>query len=297
MVGAGPPPLATTTAVEGGSDALSDAATLLDSGSGPSQGQALAGATSDDAQAGATGSKVGAGAASGGTVRPPSHQEIIVFLCPNGHKLNTPKRLAGKIGKCPHCGVKFQIPAPDEHGDESEDELDDTVTEDPLQQFGDGGSSAAPLEFEEFERDQYEGSNTQSGLRQPFESRANAGSGVPGGVGQFGTGARPTHTPAAPRNLAGTGQFHGQGSEQHSLPQLLARLWAEREHGGVIELHLSGGAMLAPEWFDANLSSDTHGLFAAQAADGTVTMTVVPWDEVIRVVVRGVVGLPDGMFE
>jgi hypothetical protein len=77
----------------------------------------------------------------------------------------------------------------------------------------------------------------------------------------------------------------------------VARLWAEREHGGVIELHLSGGAMLAPEWFDTRLSTDTRGLFASQAADGTVTMTVVPWDEVTRVVVRGVVGLPDGMFE
>ena len=81
------------------------------------------------------------------------------------------------------------------------------------------------------------------------------------------------------------------------LADLVRRLWAEREHGGVIELHLSGGAMLVPEWFDEKLSRDTHGLFAAQAADGTVTMTVVPWDEVTRVVVRGVVGLPDGMFE
>jgi hypothetical protein len=78
---------------------------------------------------------------------------------------------------------------------------------------------------------------------------------------------------------------------------MLTRLWSERDHGGVIELHLRGGALLAPDWFDARHSQGTHGLFASQAADGTVAMTIVPWDEVTRVVVRGVVGLPDGLFE
>ena len=54
--------------------------------------------------------------------------------------------------------------------------------------------------------------------------------------------------------------------------------------------------MIVPEWFERKLSQSSHGLFAVQAADGTVTMTIVPWDSVSRVVVRGVVGLPDGMF-
>jgi hypothetical protein len=81
------------------------------------------------------------------------------------------------------------------------------------------------------------------------------------------------------------------------LAELVARLWAEREHGGVIEFHLRGGALLAPEWFDEPSSRGAYGLFASQAADGTVTMTVIAWDEVTRLVVRGVVGLPDGMFE
>ena len=65
----------------------------------------------------------------------------------------------------------------------------------------------------------------------------------------------------------------------------------------MIELHLRGGALLSPDWFDEHHSQGTHGLFASQAADGTVAMTIVPWEEVTRVVVRGVVGLPDGMFE
>jgi len=37
-------------------------------------------------------------------------EEIFVFLCPNGHKLNGPPTLKGKLGQCPHCGAKFRIP-------------------------------------------------------------------------------------------------------------------------------------------------------------------------------------------
>jgi hypothetical protein len=83
----------------------------------------------------------------------------------------------------------------------------------------------------------------------------------------------------------------------HPLCKLLRKLWEERERGAVIELHLDGGMMLVPDWFDDKLSRHSHGLFAAQAADGTVTMTIVAWNTVSRVMVRNVEGLPEGMFE
>jgi hypothetical protein len=62
-------------------------------------------------------------------------------------------------------------------------------------------------------------------------------------------------------------------------------------------LHLEGGTLIVPDWFDDRLSRQSHGLFGSQAADGTVTMTAVAWDRVVRVVVRNVEGLPEGMFE
>jgi len=34
----------------------------------------------------------------------------IRFSCPNGHKLNVKTALAGRKGRCPHCGVSVQIP-------------------------------------------------------------------------------------------------------------------------------------------------------------------------------------------
>ena len=46
--------------------------------------------------------------------------ETIVFLCPNGHKLNAPIRLQGKPGKCPHCGEKFLVPLLDDVAQVSE---------------------------------------------------------------------------------------------------------------------------------------------------------------------------------
>ena len=45
---------------------------------------------------------------------PVANPETIVFLCPNGHKLNAPTRLQGRPGKCPHCGEKFLVPKLDE---------------------------------------------------------------------------------------------------------------------------------------------------------------------------------------
>ena len=37
-------------------------------------------------------------------------EEIFQFLCPNGHKINAPARLAGEVGQCPRCGERFHIP-------------------------------------------------------------------------------------------------------------------------------------------------------------------------------------------
>ena len=71
----------------------------------------------------------------------------------------------------------------------------------------------------------------------------------------------------------------------------------ERDHGGIIELHLVGGSVILPEWYEVNWSRGSHGLFASQAADGSVTLTAVAWEAIQKVVVRQVQGLPDGMFE
>jgi hypothetical protein len=242
----------------------------------------------------------------------PAADDMILFLCPNGHKLHGLRRLAGKVGQCPHCDVKFEIPYPfDTDGDEEvgRDGLDDTVTEDPLSDFvesGPGDAAGGPQPVFEERTPERPRENDNSSKRGLFEAVRATGSSIVGRItGRSGkrkaaqiepapapvpvptpvVGPVPPPPPPPPARTA------------HPLAELLTRLWSERDQGGVIELHLRGGALLAPDWFDARQSQGTHGLFASQAADGTVAMTIVPWDEVTRVVVRGVVGLPDGMFE
>jgi hypothetical protein len=79
-------------------------------------------------------------AASGSTVTPAmgsgsnlaSKDEIFVFLCPNGHKLNGPPSLKGRPGQCPHCGARFLIPTDEdlEFEEETSSGEDDEGAED-----------------------------------------------------------------------------------------------------------------------------------------------------------------------
>jgi hypothetical protein len=57
----------------------------------------------------------------------------IIFLCPNGHRLHGSVSLAGRPGQCPHCGIKFLVPSPDDEEDDPsvqrqpQDALDEIV--------------------------------------------------------------------------------------------------------------------------------------------------------------------------
>ncbi len=70
--------------------------------------------------------------------------------CPNGHKLNIKRFLAGKRGKCPHCGAKFPIPkdSPDDNAGEEDIVLvaaddDPNAAAEPATSFGAGGGTVA----------------------------------------------------------------------------------------------------------------------------------------------------------
>ena len=67
--------------------------------------------------------------------------------------------------------------------------------------------------------------------------------------------------------------------------------------GGIVEVHITGGSVILPEFYEPRWSVGSHGLFASRAADGTVTLTAVAWDSIQKIIVRQVEGLPDGMFE
>ncbi|NDC54331.1 MAG: hypothetical protein EBZ74_08575 [Planctomycetia bacterium] len=207
----------------------------------------------------------------------------ITFHCDNGHRINVPVKLAGKRGACSKCGIAVVIPLAGATPDRAEPAVPAAVeiaaeaaaATPPAEAFADlfAGVAAATPVAEEPAID----------VTAPAAEPATGGGSEVGDV-VAGYGPEAFATP-------------DETAAENPTAQLVARLWLERAHGGVVELHLAGGGVILPEWYEARWSRGTHGLFASQAADGTVTLTAVAWDSIQKVIVRQVEGLPDGMFE
>lgn len=193
----------------------------------------------------------------------------IVFFCPAGHRLVVPMDLAGKRGKCSKCSLPLQIPdlRPEQPPVAAEPEVvmkaEPAVTPPPPPADVPPAAAAEPA----------------------TDGDWNFISGIAG-------------SPASPQLPSGSSSW-GQAipPDANPMARLLARLWDERDHGGIVELHLAGGAVILPEEFSARWSGASHGVFASQAADGSVTLTAVAWDTVQRIVVRQLAAVPGDMFE
>lgn len=192
----------------------------------------------------------------------------IQFFCPAGHRIVVPVALAGKRGKCSKCSVPLQIP-----------DFGIVAEAVPAEASSSPASPSAP------------------GPVVPAEPLAEeADWNFISGIGQPAVGAEPALDVAAWQASVPSAPIVA-GVDANPMAMLLARLWAERDHGGIVELHLVGGAVLLPEEFSPRWSGGTHGLFASQAADGSVTLTAVAWDTVQRIVVRQLTAVPDDMFD
>jgi hypothetical protein len=190
----------------------------------------------------------------------PAKPDLIVFLCPNGHRLNGPASLEGKAGQCPHCGVKFRVPSRDDPPEPDEEEP--TLA-------GSGSGIQAVDTVEEIPGE-------EPTFNFQFEEPSRSGS-SPSGM-----------SPPPSSNLAST---------RSTLADIFTRLWDERERGSVVELHLSSGQVLQPERFARDSSRKSYGVFAIRDADGTYTVTAVNWQSVSKVSVRHLAKLPKKMFD
>lgn len=93
----------------------------------------------------------------------------IRFSCPNGHSLHVKSFLAGKLGICPHCGAKFQIPEESEGSDEGADSMTPPATE--PDQASKATVAAPAQQREEVRPEQTVGStDTQPGVRSESKS-------------------------------------------------------------------------------------------------------------------------------
>ena len=197
----------------------------------------------------------------------------IVFLCPNGHKLNGPATLQGQPGQCPHCNAKFRIPVYD---DETDDENLETPEEDST--LGDSGDEdllqlnigevdeSAPISIDDLEE-----------------------------LSDIGSTDRAMEAEEVVEN-AGMAYYDADAVDMHPLARLFATLWNERQHGGVIEVHLGDREMILPDWWAEALSLESHGVFALQTSDGSYVIETVAWDAIKRITVRRINELPDGVF-
>jgi hypothetical protein len=219
----------------------------------------------------------------------------ITFQCGNGHRINVPAKLAGKRGTCSKCGVAVVIPMASALVEQTPPPAD---LEAPVEIAAEPVAAATEALELAPASDVFAGLFTGSAAPEPPVAEQVLVE-VPGGA---------TETASGEGSVVGD-VVAGYGPEEFAAPdedaaaenptaQLVARLWLERAHDGVVEIHLAGGAVpILPEWYEPRWSRGTHGLFASQAADGTVTLTAVAWDSVQKIIVRGVKGLPDGMFE
>jgi hypothetical protein len=225
--------------------------------------------------------------AQGGTIR---------FSCSNGHAITVPAKLAGKRGACSKCGVAVVI---------------------PLRSDEPGPPGPVPEAAEKPE----ESVGAAQGVTEPgVETAGEAMAGPPVEVPDFsGIGGAEGEAVVEPGPVADA--FDGladavseavppafDGIEPATTPEmdgidnptavLVAKLFGETEHGGVVELHLKSGQIVMPLFYDFNWSRGTHGVFAAEnSSDKTITLMAVAWDSVEQVIIRKVKGLPDGMFE
>ena len=229
----------------------------------------------------------------------------IVFYCSHGHRIVVAATMGGQRGKCSKCGVAVRIPTssqtsvppPQPAEKHAAGAGEGSVAEPPAaeasapastayKRFGGGSSQQADHDGAQTAGQSEPREDMFSSLVTTSDSQVSATEFV-----GFSTPALQAEA-ARPEPEAG-------GSEQVSNPTaaLMARMFQEMEHGGIVEVHITGGSVILPEFYEPRWSVGSHGLFASRAADGTVTLTAVAWDAIQKIIVRQVNGLPDGMFE
>jgi len=263
---------------------------------------------------------------------PRPEENLLEFLCPNGHKINCPTEQAGKAAKCPRCGVRFRIPEPAEtppsgvwsqESEPSRPELTDSgedVVPPPAagQPAGSPGGSLTNSQSPEIEflcpnghrlygpadTQGHPGECPQCGakFRIPvYDDAADEQDAAPAPEpARQEVKTQTTPAPAAAVTVTEeeksvAADVSEPADAGHPLAELFARLWAEKAPAASVELHLGNGEKLVPDRFAETLSRRNHCVFAVQEPGGTHTLTIVAWDSIVRVLVRGVTQLPEEM--
>lgn len=219
-----------------------------------------------------------------------SQAGTIRFSCSNGHPIVVPAKLAGKRGACSRCGVAVLIPATSDQEPGAEPGLASSagpaepVAEPALESIG----GAVPGENEPGNVPDFSALGAAADGEQADSPPADVFEGLADAVSE-------SNPPSFAGIEVATAEMDGT---DNPTAVLVAKLFGETEHGGVVELHLKSGQIVMPLFYDFNWSRGTHGVFAAEnPSDKTVTLMAVAWESVEQVIIRKVKGLPEGMFD
>jgi hypothetical protein len=220
------------------------------------------------AEADGSGIKSQTPAGSNPQLDPPKEPQI-EFLCPQGHHLHGPASLQGRPGECPECGSRFRIPTLEEAASplpEEEIRLEEDTTD------GRTAEEAAAAGREPRKPDV-----PTAARAKPSDSDASVALDLPAEaiVGPPGEGP-PGEGPAG----------------RHPMAELFTRFWAARAEGSRVEVHLASGGVLLPDGYVETPSEQDHAVLVSRDPDGAHTVTIVPWDSVARVILRGIRQVP-----
>ena len=186
----------------------------------------------------------------------PGKSNIIVFLCPSCKaKVNAPGNMQGKPAKCPHCDTKFLIPL-----DSKSAASDSGATKAGADS---APSSAGPAEIGLDEHDDSQGSRilSDSSLGGELDSLGEELDDLEE-IEEIEELEEIVEEPVEELPSSPYDSFlppvDDTDEESHPLAALFAALWQEREHGGIVELHMGDGVTIVPDWWAERLSRGTH---------------------------------------
>jgi hypothetical protein len=78
----------------------------------------------------------------------------------------------------------------------------------------------------------------------------------------------------------------------HPLAALFAELWAARDEGSRVEVHLESGSVLAPDAYVKSHSMADYAVLVTKDPDGASTVTIVPWNSIARIILRALKQVP-----
>jgi hypothetical protein len=243
---------------------------------------------------------------------------MIKFQCPTGHPLTATEDLAGKSGKCPKCDARFVIPQPGNGAAGGGSDTASGLMRTPVTPTSPSGiNKAAAGEVFVFLCPNGHKLNGPPSLKGKAGQCPHCGARfriptdeeIQESEQEYVEQEQENFSPDQEGTVGPEGFDHFAGPEGPpdviSIPPpgasglgfIVGQLWRRRTQDTELEIFLSEGEIVAPDFFSELLSTSDYGVFAIQEGDGSFAVSIIPWSAVRRVGLRRLGELPAELFE